>query len=97
MAVMGLGICYYRMGEKDKAEKLFKNLKERSAHEYIPPSCFSVIHLAKGELDLAFQWIDKAYEIHDSYLVYMANLLKKYIGSDPRFKALLKKMNLPID
>jgi hypothetical protein len=54
-------------------------------------------HAWRGEMDGAFDWLDRAYAQRDSglqfvkYDVYLRNL------RDPRDAALLKKMNLPPD
>jgi hypothetical protein len=46
--------------------------------------------------DLAFQWFDRAYAQKDQGLrEIVGERLFKNIERDPRFKAFLKKMNLP--
>ena len=52
----------------------------------------------QGQLDSAFEWLDKAYAAHDSGLrgVKRDAVLKSLRG-DPRFRVLLEKMNLPLD
>jgi serine/threonine-protein kinase len=51
-----------------------------------------------GETDHAFEWLDRAFAQRDGglTLVKMDPLLRKLRG-DPRYKTLLKKMNLPVD
>ena len=52
-----------------------------------------------GELDRAFEWFDRAYARHDAELVQLKEhvVLAPKLRSDPRFTALLRKMNLPED
>jgi TolB-like protein/lipoprotein NlpI len=50
----------------------------------------------RGERDLAFQWLDRAYENKNIDLVtILGEHLFKSVVDDPRYKALLRKMNLP--
>jgi hypothetical protein len=50
----------------------------------------------RGDRALAFQWLDRAYEQRDQGLKeIVGERLFKNIESDPRYKAFLKKMNLP--
>lgn len=48
-----------------------------------------------GELDKAMDLIEQAYELHDMDMAYLAtNEYFPYLKDDPRYQALLKKMNL---
>jgi hypothetical protein len=50
----------------------------------------------RGEHDLALEWLERAYEQKDSSLgEIVGEHLFKSMASDPRFKAFLRKMNLP--
>ena len=57
------------------------------------------IHLKLNETEKAFEYFEKAYEEHDRILLWIKwyTLLHEPVRSDPRFKALLKKMGLPED
>jgi hypothetical protein len=49
-----------------------------------------------GNLDQVFEWLEKAYEERDSSLVTLnGNPIFQSIRSDPRFQALLRRMNFP--
>ena len=50
----------------------------------------------RGDRDLALQWLEHAYDKKDHDLVQMlGEPLFKNLVDDPRFKAFLRKMNLP--
>ena len=50
----------------------------------------------RGERDLAFTWLDRAYVVRDPDLnLVRADPLLVPLRDDPRYKALLRKMNLP--
>jgi adenylate cyclase len=54
------------------------------------------VFASRGELDDAFRWIDRAYRQRDAgiYFIKVDPLLKN-LETDPRYKAFLRKMNLP--
>jgi hypothetical protein len=55
-------------------------------------------HAIRGELDSAFQELDKSYDDRSPELLYLqAEPLFANLRQDPRYKALLRKMNLPTD
>jgi tetratricopeptide (TPR) repeat protein len=95
-AVMALAGACYRIGKKARAEKLFESLKKRSQQEYIPPMCFFYLHLFRGDLDQASQWLEKACEESDSFLpwVLVTPHERNRIPDDPRFNTPLKKYGL---
>jgi hypothetical protein len=49
------------------------------------PYCTASIYAVRGEPNKTFEWLDRAYQQHDD----------ENLRSDPRYKALLRKMNLP--
>ncbi len=62
---------------------------------YVPPTSVAWIHLGLGEIDDAFEWLDRAIDARDQLMMP----IKSYwffdpIRSDPRFHALLRKMHL---
>jgi adenylate cyclase len=60
------------------------------------PSEIARVYAFRGEKDHAFEWLTKAYDMHDEDLYFIkGDPLLKNIESDPRFKAFLRKMNLP--
>jgi hypothetical protein len=49
-----------------------------------------------GEKDKAFDWLEKAYEEHDSGLVSIAvEPMFDPVRRDPRFRDILRRMKLP--
>jgi tetratricopeptide (TPR) repeat protein len=54
-------------------------------------------YFAAGDLDLAIEWFEKAYEDHEPNLPYIGRPYWDPLRSDPRFQDLLRKMNLPVD
>ena len=54
------------------------------------------MHAGLGEVDLALDWLDEAYEVRDVWLarLFMWSWFEQ-IRSEPRFQALLRRMNFP--
>jgi len=89
-----IGIVYARMGEIEKAKKVADDLLKRSKKDYIPSS-WGILYFALGEIDQGFEWLEKAYEEHDQWLLWqIRDPVCDSVRSDPRFKALLTKLSL---
>ena len=64
--------------------------------EYVPPAALALVAMALGDADRAFPWLEQGYEQRGE-MVYGAKVAAWFddFRSDPRFQALLKKMNFP--
>ena len=52
----------------------------------------------RGDSDLALEWLERAYKQKDAGLIeIIGEPLFKNLADDPRYKAFLRKMNLPVD
>jgi len=83
-------------GRKREAEELIDELKETARDRYVSGFFFAEAYLGLGQKDQAVTWLERAYEEHDQYMVF-AN---SYPGldplrSEPRFEALMRRMNFP--
>ncbi|HKZ53610.1 MAG TPA: tetratricopeptide repeat protein, partial [Candidatus Acidoferrales bacterium] len=96
-AMLGwLGMTLGLSGNKAEARSLLKRLHEMAKQGYVPPTSFAWIHLGLGEIDATFEWLDRAVDARDQ----LAAAIKTYpfldpIRCDPRFRELLRRMNLP--
>src|SRR5437660_8470888 len=82
-------------GQKAEAQKALNILKERSAHEYIDPALIALIYISLGEKDLAFTWLDKAYEARSSWMTWL-EVEPKFdsLRSDRRFTDLMRRVGM---
>lgn len=83
------------MGEKELAGKFLDQTVEQSKRLYIPPTFLASLYFAIGDKDNGFEFLNKGYEQQDCWLVTIKlGPVYQSISSDPRYNALLKKMNL---
>ncbi|MGA7224819.1 MAG: tetratricopeptide repeat protein [Candidatus Acidiferrales bacterium] len=91
-----LASVYGLAGRKPEAVKLIDELKERSREHYVSDAVFVEAYIGLGEKDEAMARLERAFEVHDQWMVD----IKSYLGwdalrSDPRFQALVRRMNFP--
>jgi tetratricopeptide (TPR) repeat protein len=96
LALGGLGAGYAATGRADEALAMVAELDEAGRKSYVSPACKAWIAVSMGDLDGAFECLGKAIEQHDPMMVNL-NCEPFYdkLRSDPRCRALLRKMNLP--
>ena len=95
MIVSGLGVAYARAGRTAEAEELILELKDRSAREYIASQLIGEIYLALERFPEALDYFEKGFEEHNSFMnVIGAGPQYVPLQNEPRFRALLKKLNL---
>jgi serine/threonine-protein kinase len=93
--IAGLGFAYSAYGDRDKALGELEQLKELSSKKHIRPFVWAMIYTGLGEKNEAFKWLEMAYKDRNYHLFFIkVNPMFDSLRPDPRFKALLKKMNL---
>jgi serine/threonine protein kinase/Flp pilus assembly protein TadD len=90
-----LASAYELAGRKDQAARMIEQLMHIGRGEYVPPYDFAIIYIAGGHVDLAFNWLEKAYSDRS----WAMNLLKieprmDKLRPDPRFQNLLNRIGL---
>jgi TolB-like protein len=86
---------YLRAGRREDAWRIFNDVTETARHEYVRPVSMAQLHAGFGDFDQAFQWLDKAYEQHDTMLRFLkVEPFWDPVRRDPRFDRLLKRINL---
>jgi len=90
----GTALAYFALGRKADSDAALAVLETRFAGT--DAYAIAQVHAYRGEIDEAFKWLDRAYRqhVHDLDLIKTDRLLTK-LRSDPRYDALLRRMNLP--
>jgi tetratricopeptide (TPR) repeat protein len=91
---------YHLKGDREQVERILEELIERKK-TVKQTSAYSITCTAAllGKTDLAFEYLDKAYEERDSLMPYSHIFTERFSPSmtaDPRFKSLLARMKLDL-
>ena len=90
-----LGYVYAAAGKKAEAEKVLAELTDLSKRQYIPAYTVAFIYAGLNDKDHAFEWLNKGYEEHSGLALIKVETTFDNLRGDPRFKEMLKRMNLP--
>ena len=88
-----LGHVYARMGRRDEAMRLLRELDRLSSQGKASPIALVVLHAGLGDAEAAFEWLETAYRLR----VDLPWLFTEFPGldplrSDPRFAALVQRV-----
>jgi len=93
-----LALAYGRAGRRDDALNLLEQTEAMAAKAYVPPSTLALGHVGLEDWDAAFHWWDRAVEIRDPLVVPIKTFpFFDPVRGDPRYRALLRRMNLSED
>ena len=85
-------IAYHALGRKKESDAALSELIAK--YQAIDPYLIAEVYAFRHQSDEAFEWLDRAYARHDDGLIHMkVGPLLKSLHGDPRFAALLKKLN----
>lgn len=88
-----LGHAYAVAGRTAEARKILKEVNDRSPHVYFPAYDIALIHVALGEKDLAFEWLEKAFQERSPWLIHLrVDPRFDPLRSDKRFTTLLNRI-----
>ena len=94
-ALAGMGRVAVLEGKVDEARGILADLYQKARERYVSPVDFAKLHNELGDTDEAFRWMDKALEDRRGWMVYLnVEPALDNLRSEPRFKALLKRMRL---
>jgi hypothetical protein len=86
------GYVLGRTGHRDKARDVLTALDMLSRTRYVPPFAQALVHAGLGDRDAVFEWLNRAFDVHDVHLIYLPVDPKwDPYRSDPRFDALLAR------
>jgi serine/threonine protein kinase/tetratricopeptide (TPR) repeat protein len=90
-----LAAAYFRAGMKERAEKTMAQVEEKSRRQYVSPICFAIYHAAAGDKEKTLRFLEAAFAERDPYLTRIdAEPYFDGYHDDPRYRELMKKMNL---
>jgi adenylate cyclase len=90
-----LGQAFAMVGQTDEAREVLRRLHELSSRRYVSPYHMAYVYTGLGEQDRAMDWLERAYEERAGAIFGVkGSFLFISLRSNPRFKTLLRKMNL---
>ena len=93
LKLTGEALAYHSLGRQRAAEAVLKELIDKHGSD----SAYQIaqVYAYRGEMDKALDWLNRAYQQHDSGLPYLkSDGLFKSLHQDPRYLHLLEKMQL---
>ncbi len=93
MRLGGSAMAYYALGRKVDSDAALALMTKGQPNR---PFFIASAHAFRGESDQALNWLDTAYmQRETALLILKSQLMFDKLEGDPRYKAFLKKMNLP--
>ena len=90
------GYAYAKTGRRDKAEDAIKRLRDLEKTEPVDPYDFAVLYVGLGDKDKAFVELEKTFNERGFYVLFLRfDPFMDPLRDDPRFKEMLKRLNLP--
>jgi serine/threonine protein kinase/tetratricopeptide (TPR) repeat protein len=93
----GLAHAYAGAGQRANAEKILRELLQKSKTSYVSPYMIATIYAGLNDKNKAFECLEKAYQERSPDIPYFlkADLRIDNLRSDPRFQDLLRRVGLP--
>jgi len=92
-----LAQTFAEAGKRDQAIQILDDLTRLTELRYIAPYFFAGIYTGLGEGDRAIEYLEKCYEEHSHWLIYLhMDPGMDGLRSHPRFQDLLRRVGLPL-
>jgi len=93
-----LAIAYYKTDQNSKSNGLLEELKQMSQESSVGSPAFyiAMLYAQMGETDLAFEWLDKAFQEHEVEMFWLkVEPPFEPLRNDPRWQEMLDKVGFP--
>jgi tetratricopeptide (TPR) repeat protein len=91
-----LGHCYGVAGRREQALEIVELLEAAAQQTYVSPLAIALVRLGLGELELALDWLERAYEVRAVRTLSLALEVRfEPLHSHPRFQDLLRRIGFP--
>jgi TolB-like protein/Flp pilus assembly protein TadD len=93
-----LGLIHMKKGDREKGARILEEaIESKKTVKNVSAPCLAWLAGELGELDLAFEFLDKGYEERDTLMAFIhvyTGLYSPRLAADPRFKGVLARMKL---
>ena len=91
-----LGMAYAADGQRAEAEKVLAEMKQKASRGWVPSYAFAEIYAGLRDKPQTLDALEKSYEERAWFLTYLNTAPEfDFIRSEPRFQALVRRMNFP--
>ncbi len=93
-----LACAYFLTNQEEKTNPIIEQLKQKAALSSVrsPSFYLAMIYSQMGEIDTAYEWLDKAYEDHEVEMFWLkVEPSFEPLRSDPRWQGMLDKVGFP--
>ncbi len=95
-ALVIVGAAYAKIGRRGDAENVISKLNDLAKSEYVSHYNLAIIYASLGDKDRTFTELEKAFDDHDRLCIETKfDFFMDPVRSDPRFREILKRLNLP--
>lgn len=94
----GEALAYPALGRQSDGDEALARVEKSSDEGSIHPLYIALIHAYRGNVDTAFDWLDRQYRVDAEELKNLLiadDPMLNNLKSDPRFQALRQKLGLP--
>jgi eukaryotic-like serine/threonine-protein kinase len=82
---------------RKEALQILDDLTEVAKQKYVAPYFFAGIYVGLGENDRALEYLERSYEEHSHWLIYLhIDPSMEALRDNPRFQDLLRRVGLPV-
>jgi tetratricopeptide (TPR) repeat protein len=90
-----LGYAYGLDGKREEAIRILDTLQTMAEQRYVNPYSMAWVHAGLGEKDRAFEWLEKAFEEREGFLLYCGYMdISGALKDDPRYADLMRRIGL---
>ena len=83
-------------GKTEKAHQILADMTQLAREKYVAPYFFAGIHVGLGEHDRAIEYLEKSYEEHSHWLIYIdKDPSLDALRDDPRFHKIVRDVGVP--
>ncbi|MEQ1642500.1 MAG: tetratricopeptide repeat protein [Pyrinomonadaceae bacterium] len=90
-----LGYAYSVTGKRSQANAILKELEEKYVRKEANGRDVAGVYAGLGDEDKAFEWLEKDFQSREELAPIRWQIPFEPLRDDPRYKDLLKRMNLP--
>jgi tetratricopeptide (TPR) repeat protein len=91
-----LAAALARAGRRAGCQQIIDEMVLTSKNNFVSQTSIAMGYVGLGDLDSAFEWLNKALESHDEQIVWIyKHPMFNGLRADPRYKEMLKDVNLP--